>query len=275
MFLSNAVGWVAGAVAVAGMAVAVGAVDVSGMVTSAPAPAVSQRAAGKPFAVVASGPRKTATTTVPRSRPVPDWNASGETATRCAGGRRQRAIEQDLTTLGVTGVTVDGTASPAECAEFRAFQKRFGILPARGQADATTADVAHRLVGARLDKCRADGLTACVDLTTQTAWVVRDGKVVFGPTVVRTGFRGHTTPVGVFAISQRAKREWSNPYKVWLPYWQRFEGGNGFHRTTSYLHDKARGSHGCVNLLQGDAEKLWKLLETGTRVHTFGRRPGT
>jgi hypothetical protein len=41
-------------------------------------------------------------------------------------------------------------------------------------------------------------------------------------------------------------QEWSDPYEVWLPYWQRFVGGIGFHEATTYLHDAARGSHGCV-----------------------------
>ncbi|WP_240322459.1 L,D-transpeptidase [Micromonospora aurantiaca] len=51
-------------------------------------------------------------------------------------------------------------------------------------------------------------------------------------------------------------REWSNPYEVWLPYWQQFNGGIGFHETTTYLHNGAIGSHGCVNLLHRDAVRL-------------------
>jgi lipoprotein-anchoring transpeptidase ErfK/SrfK len=142
--------------------------------------------------------------------------------------------------------------------------------------DATTADVARRLATTRVDRCGAPaGLTACVDLTKQTAWVMRDGAVVFGPTVVRTGYRGHRTPAGTFSVNLRKKKEWSDPYSVWLPYWQRFEGGNGFHETTSYLHDGWRGSHGCVNLLPADAVAMWDLLSTGATVRTFGRRPGT
>jgi lipoprotein-anchoring transpeptidase ErfK/SrfK len=62
---------------------------------------------------------------------------------------------------------------------------------------------------------------------------------------------------------------------VWLPYWQRFVGGIGFHETTSYLHDPALGSHGCVNLLHRDAVTLWGELHMGATVRVFGRRPGT
>ena len=177
-------------------------------------------------------------------------------------------------------MSVDGRQSPTDCAAIRVFQQRFGVEPATRQADATTADVARRIATssqpANLQRCDADvGVTACVDLTLRTAWVMRDGAVVAGPTVVRTGFAGHATPAGTFRINKRAEKEWSDPYEVWLPYWQRFIGGIGFHETTTYLHDAERGSHGCVNLLHRDAVAMWDHLQTGARVHTFGRRPGT
>jgi lipoprotein-anchoring transpeptidase ErfK/SrfK len=115
----------------------------------------------------------------------------------------------------------------------------------------------------------------CVDLTQQTAWVVRDGAIVLGPTVTRTGMRGFATPAGTFKIDGRNIREWSDPYKVWMPYWQHFTKGDGFHETTTYIHDKGIGSHGCVNLLRGDAKTLWNIVGVGTAVKLFGRRPGT
>ncbi|MFC7533056.1 L,D-transpeptidase family protein [Actinoplanes sp. GCM10030250] len=274
MLMSGAVAWVAGAVAVVGIAVGTGVVDVSAVLPST-------EVAGAPVAAGPGGESSVAVAKPPAPAPSASASvsasASDQSVKGCDGGRRQRGIERALAGLGgYPAITVDGKASPADCSAIRSFQKRYGIRPAHGQADATTADVARRLAASPLDECgAAAGVTACVDLTTQTAWVVRDGAVVFGPTVVRTGFRGHTTPVGRFSVNLRAKREWSNPYKVWLPYWQRFEGGNGFHETTSYLHDKWRGSHGCVNLLHRDAVAMWDLLEKGTTVRTFGRRPGT
>jgi lipoprotein-anchoring transpeptidase ErfK/SrfK len=62
---------------------------------------------------------------------------------------------------------------------------------------------------------------------------------------------------------------------VWLPYWQQFHGGMGFHETTTYIHNGYLGSHGCVNLLPSAARQLWDLGKVGTRVHVFGRRLGT
>ena len=106
-------------------------------------------------------------------------------------------------------------------------------------------------------------------------WVVKNGVVVFGPTVVRTGKPGFATPSGTFTIDDRALKEWSKPYEVWLPYWQHITGGDGFHETTTYIHNTAIGSHGCVNLLHGDAKALWTAIGYGTTVKLFRRRPGT
>ena len=104
---------------------------------------------------------------------------------------------------------------------------------------------------------------------------MRAGTVVMKPTVVRTGKPGYATPTGTYHIGWRNLREWSDPYEVWMPYWQQFTGGIGFHETPSYLHNKSIGSHGCVNLLHADAVRLWELGKVGTRVYVFGRRPGT
>ncbi|MDQ0363914.1 L,D-transpeptidase family protein [Catenuloplanes indicus] len=286
------------AAAVLGLVATAAAGDVLDLMHPATAPAQVAPAPAAPAAgtavvtVLRQDPASTRATAAdapaprpPASAPAPGpatAAAGADTAVvACAGGRWQRDIEEHLAGLGGYGpVSVDGRSSPADCAAIRAFQQRFGIEPAAGQADPATADVARRIAAStdpkRERQCRAGaGVTACVDLTLQTVWVMRAGAVVFGPTVVRTGFRGHATPAGVYRINKRAVREWSDPYEVWLPYWQRFIGGIGFHETTTYLHDAARGSHGCVNLLHRDAVAMWKQLQTGARVHTFGRRPGT
>lgn len=286
MSRTSAAVYLLGAAAVLGSAGTAGATDVVNLIASPPpvAQAVAEpsvrdsASAGKPFVTVV----RHRPTPAPDATPAPPQSTSHTTATQpCAGGRWQRAIEHYLAAWGTYGsVSVDGRQSPTDCAAIRGFQQRFGIEPATGQADSTTADVARRITASstsdNLRRCDAGpGVTACVDLTLQTAWVVRDGGIVVGPTVVRTGFSGHATPAGDYRINKRAENEWSEPYKVWLPFWQRFVGGIGFHETTTYLHDTARGSHGCVNLLPRDAVAMWDHLRTGDRVHTFGRRPGT
>lgn len=195
----------------------------------------------------------------------------------CPVGRHQIKVERYLDEIGDFGeVTVDGEQSAADCKAIKKFQRRYGISPASGRAGPTTLNVARRLASSDPDDCRTGkGLTICIDLTAQTVWAMRGGKVVFGPTVTRTGMAGYHTPAGTYRIGWRNIKEWSDPYEVWLPYWQQFNGGIGFHETTTYLHNGAIGSHGCVNLLPADARELWDLARVGSRVNVFGRRAGT
>ncbi|WP_433117262.1 L,D-transpeptidase family protein [Micromonospora sp. CA-246542] len=199
------------------------------------------------------------------------------TAAGCPQGQHQRAVETYLARLGGFGaVTVDGRQSAADCAAIKKFQQRYGIRPVEGRAGPTTLDVAQRLATTDTTRCQAGaGTTFCVDLTRQTVWAMRGGKVVMAPTVTRTGMSGYRTPSGTYTVNFRNPKEWSDPYEVWLPYWQHFTQGMGFHETTTYLHDKSIGSHGCVNLLHADAVRMWELGKVGTRVVLIGRRPGT
>jgi lipoprotein-anchoring transpeptidase ErfK/SrfK len=204
--------------------------------------------------------------------------ALSSAASSCATTKYQKEVEGYLARLGGYGtVTVDGKQSAADCAAITKFQQRFGIKPVSGAADATTEDVARRLVATDTAACGAkkSGIEFCVDLTHQTTWVMKDGKVYRAPTITRTGKKGYRTPSGTFTINKRTRKEWSDPYHVWLPYWQRFVGGRGFHQTTTYIHDKSIGSHGCVNLLPSDAAAYFAIGQTGMTVKVFGRRPGT
>ncbi|GIF76176.1 L,D-transpeptidase family protein [Asanoa siamensis] len=259
------------------------------------APSQSPVAGGDPVPVSATGatgasgpPDPTAT---PTPAPIPEKTtqkpkpppAKPKTKPKpkpagCPTGERQREVETALTDLGSFGtLTVDGKQSASDCAAIKRFQQRFGISPAEGRAGPTTASVAKRLAATDPRKCKAGkGLTFCVDLTNQTVLAIRDGKVILGPTVTRTGMAGgYQTPAGNYKINFRNIKEWSDPYEVWLPYWQHFVAGMGFHETTTYIHNGAIGSHGCVNLLPSDARKLWSLGKNGTPVHVYGRRPGT
>jgi len=221
--------------------------------------------------------------TQPPSSPSPTPTKSptkSPTPATCAQGDKHRQVEVLLAQIGSFGaITVDGQQSDTDCATIKKFQSRYGISPANGRAGGTTADVARRIAGslgnAERAKCAASGTVVCVDLTLQTLWVIRDGAVILGPTVVRTGMAGFATPAGTYKINDRNMKEWSDKYEVWLPYWQHFTQGDGFHETTTYIHNSGIGSHGCVNLLRADAKALWNTVGYGTTVKTFGRRPGT
>jgi len=174
-------------------------------------------------------------------------------------------------------VTVDGKQDPTDCAAIKKFQSRYGVRPAVGLAGPVSGRVATRLSKAALNRCQAgSGTTVCLDLTSQTMWVVRNGAVVLGPTPIRTGRAGLATPAGHFQIGNKKRQTISTIYKVPLPYWQQFNADMGFHQTPSYLYEgDSPGSHGCVNLLRRDAIALYGLTKVGTPVHIFGRKPGT
>ncbi|MFI2709159.1 L,D-transpeptidase family protein [Micromonospora sp. NPDC018662] len=242
--------------------------------SGASAPPTPERSTTSPSAQ----PNRTATPKPSRSPSAtasPKPTSKPSRSTGCPQGEHQRAVERYLSRLGGFGtLTVDGAQSAADCVAIKKFQTRYGISPASGRAGPTTYDVAKRLADTDVSRCRAGArLTFCVDLTRQTVWAMRGGTVVLGPTVTRTGMSGYATPAGTYSVGGRNLREWSNPYEVWLPYWQQFNGGIGFHETTTYLHNGAIGSHGCVNLLHRDAVRLWELGSIGTRVVVFGRRP--
>jgi hypothetical protein len=207
------------------------------------------------------------------------WNSTALPTAKvpCPKGKHQRDVETYLAQLGGFGpIVVDGRQTAAECKTIKKFQLRYAIYPATGNAGETTRNVARRLASTDTGKCKyGTGLTFCVDLTNQTVWIMRGDKVIWKPTVTRTGMAGgFQTPAGTYQVLNRNIREWSDPYEVWMPYWQRFNGGMGFHETTTYLHNSF-GSHGCINMLHVDAKKMWELGSVGTRVYIFGRRPGT
>lgn len=237
--------------------------------SASPDPAASPTVEPTPATSPTVKPTPTTTTKAPKPKKPPKPG--------CPQGDSQREVEVALAELGTFGkVTVDGKQSDADCAAIKKFQQRFGISPAAGRAGPTTADVAQRLAATDTSKCKTgSGTTFCVDLTHQTTWAMRGGKVVLGPTITRTGMPGFATPTGAYSVQNKALKEWSNPYEVWLPYWQRFNGGIGFHQTTTYIHTKSIGSHGCVNLLPSDARAFYNLGKVGNRVYVFGRRPGT
>jgi lipoprotein-anchoring transpeptidase ErfK/SrfK len=213
----------------------------------------------------------------PTTTPKPTVTPKPTASPTCALGAKQKEVETALAAIQTYGaITVDGQQSLADCETIKRFQRRMGISPVDGKAAGTTADVAARIAATDTTACGAGTQTmACVDLTQQTFYIMKGGAVVLGPTVTRTGMKGFATPAGTFRINDRSTRHWSTPYRVWLPYWQHFYDGDGLHETTTYIHNKSLGSHGCVNLLHADAVSAYSLLTSGSQVRLYGHRPGT
>jgi hypothetical protein len=104
-----------------------------------------------------------------------------------------------------------------------------------------------------------------VHLTAQVAFL-DDGSRVMRIVKVSTGAPGYATPTGAYRIFRKHLRDWSYPYKVWLPYASYFNGGIAFHESPDVPAYAA--SHGCVRVPRDDAPLVYSfaLLHTPINV---------
>jgi hypothetical protein len=110
---------------------------------------------------------------------------------------------------------------------------------------------------------------ACVDLETQRAWLIRDGKVTRGPVPIASGGAGQETPLGhSFRVYRKNKDHVSGEFNgpdgnpAPMP-WSVFfaDGGVAFHGG-----DRDRASAGCVKLDLPEAEVFFNDLIEGDKV---------
>lgn len=111
------------------------------------------------------------------------------------------------------------------------------------------------------DPCRAAAV-ACVSLSRQEAWFVRDGRLVRGPIRVATGRYGYGTELGTFSVYRKNRMWYSTIYNnAPMPYSVFFDGGEAFHEGSVYVR-----SHGCVHLSDNDAAWVYDFLHIGDEV---------
>ena len=139
--------------------------------------------------------------------------------------------------------------------------------------------------------------TVEIDLRDQTAYLVRNGRVVLA-TPIASGRYGHLTPTGSFKVIEKERNHFSTMYgKIvdargntivadadadmkmppggkFVPapmrYFVRFSGANGMH--AGYLPGYP-ASHGCVRLPEEIAIAFFNAVEVGTPVTVFGTTP--
>ncbi len=102
---------------------------------------------------------------------------------------------------------------------------------------------------------------ACVDLSTQQAWLARGGKVIYGPVKVKTGRPSFPTARGTFHVSYKDRNHVSSVYHARMPYSVFFNGGDAFHEGSL-----AVSSHGCVHLTRSAAVTFFDNLSPGMEV---------
>ncbi len=110
---------------------------------------------------------------------------------------------------------------------------------------------------------------ACVDLDSQRAWLIQNGKVTRGPVKIASGGNGEQTPVGhslrVYRKDQNHLSEESrlpNGKPAPMP-WSVFfaDGGIAFHSGSP-----TRSSAGCIHLDPVDAQAWFNYLQIGDQV---------
>ena len=103
---------------------------------------------------------------------------------------------------------------------------------------------------------------ACVDLSTQQAWLMRDGAVTYGPVPVATGMPSAPTAAGTFRVTWKDLHHRSSEFNnAPMPYSVFFNGGDAFHED-----NVAVPSHGCVHLTPTAARTFYTTLRHGDMV---------
>nr|WP_285485892.1 L,D-transpeptidase [Amycolatopsis taiwanensis] len=103
---------------------------------------------------------------------------------------------------------------------------------------------------------------ACVSLSAKKAWLVQDGKVIYGPVPALGGRKGNATPTGMFRVLSKEKMHLSREFdNAPMPNSVFFYPGDAFH--TGSL---STPSHGCIHLSSTASLKFFNTLQIGQAV---------
>jgi hypothetical protein len=102
---------------------------------------------------------------------------------------------------------------------------------------------------------------ACVDLSANRAWLIRNGAVEYGPVRIAHGRKGYSTPPGTFRVTFKDRHHVSSIYDVPMPYSVFFNGGIAFHQG-----DLRTQSGGCIRLSRDAARTFFGSLSRGDVV---------
>jgi len=113
------------------------------------------------------------------------------------------------------------------------------------------------------------GARSCVDLESQQAWLIDQGKVVRGPVKISSGGNGAKTPVGHSLRVYRKEADYKstesrlpNGDPAPMPWSVFFEdGGIAFH-----AGNPQRSSAGCIHLEPADAKAWFDFLQVGDQI---------
>ena len=111
--------------------------------------------------------------------------------------------------------------------------------------------------------------SACVDLSSQQAWLQSNGTITYGPVPITSGRSGYRTGAGTFEVFWRDKNHKSSIFNnAPMPNSVFFDGGIAFHQGS--LSDQ---SHGCIHLSGAASETFFDTLSVGDDVVVWGSAP--
>lgn len=106
------------------------------------------------------------------------------------------------------------------------------------------------------------GADACIDLSANQSWLLKDGAVTYGPVPITHGRAGWETPPGTFSVGWKDIDHKSSVFNnAPMPFSVFFNGGIAFHEGS--LTQK---SHGCIHLSMAAAEAYYNALAVGDKV---------
>ncbi|MFI5607233.1 L,D-transpeptidase [Amycolatopsis sp. NPDC051903] len=108
----------------------------------------------------------------------------------------------------------------------------------------------------------ASGTAACVDISAHRAWLLQDGKVIYGPVSMLPGRKGNPTPTGTFSVLSKEKMHYSREFdNAEMPNSVFFYPGDAFHTGSLKTY-----SHGCVHLSATSSLRFFNTLHVGDVV---------
>ncbi|RJO75164.1 murein L,D-transpeptidase [Nocardia panacis] len=98
----------------------------------------------------------------------------------------------------------------------------------------------------------------CMQLSSNQAWLMDNGKVVYGPTPISHGRPGFETPPGTFRAAFKKEYHWSTMHHAEMRYAVFFNGDIATH--IGPIEEK---SHGCIRMTPDGARALYDYVSPG------------
>ncbi len=156
-------------------------------------------------------------------------------------------IKNALSRNTSTNITLAAVALPAS---------ELKVFPAEGL-------VLNRFQGKYLD----------IDLAAQRLCRIETDQLI-DCFIISSGKASMPTPTGTYNITSKSPRQYSYEYKMWMPWWEQFNGDYGIHElpeTDTWKevpdHLGTPVSHGCIRLGVGPAQAVFDWTDIGTTVY--------